>query len=287
EPTIYNLENLRAWAREARKRKRRAPIHLKVETGANRQGIAPESLGEFAAELQRAPELTPLGVSTHFANIEDTTDHTFAKLQLSRFQAALKTLERLGASPQLRHTASSAAHLVFPETRFDMIRAGIAMYGHWPSKETFLSFRHQYPNHDGRDALRPMLSFKCRIAQIKTVKKGETVGYGLSFTAERDLKIAVLPVGYFDGLDRKLSNVGHVLIGGQRARIVGRVSMNNMTVDVTELAHEKENLLEAVVTLIGVDGAERITAEMIADWTGTIQYEALARLGESLPRVVI
>lgn len=297
EPTLYNLENLRAWAdaadaaeatKAAEKQKVKAPVHLKIETGANRQGIAPADLAAFAQEVISLPQITLRGVSTHFANIEDTTDHSFARLQLKRFRQAVKTLEQHGLKPELRHTASSAAHLVFPETRFDMIRCGIALYGHWPSKETFLSFQHHYSENSGAESsgsklLRPVLSLKSRIAQIKTVKKGDTVGYGLTFCAERKLKIAILPVGYSDGLDRKLSNVGHALIGGQRVRIIGRVTMNNIVVDVTEI-HDVH--LEQVATLIGCDGDEEIRAEDIASLTGAIHYEVLARLAAHLPRLI-
>lgn len=283
EPTLYNLENLRAWADAAREQKIKAQIHLKIETGANRQGIAPADLAVFARAFADLPQLTLRGVSTHFANIEDTTDHSFARLQLKRFRQAISTLEQHGLKSELRHSASSAAHLVFPETRFDMIRCGIALYGHWPSKEAFLSFGHHYPEYNGADSLRPVLSLKSRIAQIKTVKKGDTVGYGLTFCAERKLKVAVLPVGYSDGLDRKLSNVGHALIGSQRVRIVGRVTMNNIVVDVTEV---RDVQLEQEATLIGRDGDEEIRAEDIASTTGTIHYEVLARLGAHLPRII-
>ncbi len=288
EPTLYNLENLRAWAEAAEKQKVKAAVHLKIETGANRQGIAPADLAAFAQAFIGAPHITLRGVSTHFANIEDTTDHSFARLQLKRFRRAISTLEQHGLKPELRHSASSAAHLVFPETRFDMIRCGIALYGHWPSKETFLSFQHHYSKNSkaessGPKLLKPVLSLKSRIAQIKTVKKGDTVGYGLTFRAERKLKVAILPIGYSDGLDRKLSNVGHALIGGQRVRIVGRVTMNNIVVDVTEI---RDVHLEQVATLIGSDGNEEIRAEDIASLTGTIQYEALARLGAHLPRLI-
>ncbi|MCH7878886.1 MAG: alanine racemase [candidate division Zixibacteria bacterium] len=284
EPTIYNLENLRAWAAAADKQKTTALVHLKIETGANRQGISPDELTAFVQELAGLPQIILRGVSTHFANIEDTTDRGFARLQLKRFRRALAALEQNGLKPELRHCASSAAHLVFPETRFDMIRCGIALYGHWPSKETFLSFQHRYPKLNGAGRLQPVLSLKCRIAQIKTIKKGDAVGYGLTFRAERKLKAAVLPVGYSDGLDRKLSNIGHALIGGQRVRIIGRVTMNNTVVDVTEV---RDVHIEQTATLIGVDGDEKIRAEDIASLIGTIQYEVLARLGAHLPRLIV
>lgn len=284
EPTIYNLENLSAWKKAATVQKTTAQIHLKVETGTNRQGASGAELTALLQALKRSRRLNFRGISTHFANIEDTTDHSFALAQLKRFRLAIKQCEKLGVAPEIRHTAASAAHLVMPETRFDMIRPGLAVYGHWPSKETLVSFRHANPESRNGSLLQPVLSLKSRIAQIKTIRKGETVGYGLSFQSGRKMRIAVLPLGYSDGLPRALSGLAHALVYGKRAPYLGRVSMNNIVIDISGL---RGLTLEDEVTLIGQSGSERITIEQIAAWSGTINYEALARIGGHLSRLVV
>ncbi len=284
EPTVYNLENLSAYARAAKKIGRRAYIHLKIETGTNRQGLALRDLPQFLAAFQKSPSLKLRGLSTHFANIEDTTDHTFAREQLRLFERAIATCERLGVRPEVRHTASSAAHLVFPETRYDMIRPGIALYGHWPSRETLLSFRHMSNASGAAKNLTPALSWKTRIAQIKIIEKGATVGYGLTYQAPRRTTLAILPVGYSDGYDRKLSGVAYVLVAGKRAPVRGRVSMNNIIVDITGIRGVK---LEDEAVLLGTSGEEVISAEQMALWAGTIQYEFLSRISPAIPRIVV
>jgi alanine racemase len=284
EPSIYNSENLLAWKSEASAQKKTAQIHLKIETGTNRQGASGAELVELLEILKKSRRLKFRGISTHFANIEDTTDHGFALAQLKRFKQALKLCEKYRLSPEIRHTASSAAHLVVPETRFDMIRPGIALYGHWPSRETLLSFRHAQKDKADTAPLKAVLSLKSRIAQIKTISKGETVGYGLTYRAARKSRIAVLPLGYSDGLPRALSGIAYALVNGKRAPYLGRVSMNNLVIDITGL---RGVALEDEVTLIGCSGSEEITIEQIAAWSGTINYEALARIGAHLVRVVV
>jgi len=217
------------------------------------------------------------GVATHFANIEDTTNHAFAKRQLEVFQAALEALRAAGYEVPVPHAACSAAAILFPESHFSLVRVGIASYGIWPSKETRVS-----AGHLGLDfELRPVLSWKTKVAQIKTVPAGAYVGYGCSWRAPADSRLAVLPMGYADGYDRKLSNVGHVLIGGRRAPIRGRVCMNVTIADVTHLLDVS---LEDEVVLLGTQGEEHITAETMAEWVGTIPYEVLARISPALPR---
>jgi len=284
EPNIYSLESFEALEKAAKKAKQVARVHLKIETGTNRQGLSPKELKLLGKKILTTKFVSLVGASTHFANIEDTTDHTFAYDQLSRFNRAVKILNDLGLEIPLRHTACSAAHFVAPETRFEMIRPGIALYGHWPSRETLLSFRHLHPQKIHGALLKPVLSFKTKVAQIKTVEKGETVGYGRTFQTERRTRLAVVPVGYFDGYGRGLSNLGYALINGRRAPIRGRVCMNNTTLDITGLRGIE---LEDEVTLIGKSGTEEITAELVANWCGTIQYETLARLGQNLSRIVV
>lgn len=277
--TVYNMETLDAlWRITAGRPQMIARIHVKVDTGISRQGILPEKLMEFVRSIPKGVELE--GVSTHFANIEDTTDHSYARLQLERFQKVIADLEAAGISVPVKHAACSAAAVLFPETHFDMVRAGISLYGIWSSKETLVSAGSRSDNL----ALRPVLSWKTRVAQIKTIPAGTPVSYGLTERVSRESRLAVIPVGYYDGFDRRLSSVGNVLVCGKRAKIIGRVCMNMMMADVTDIP---EAALEDEVVLIGRQGDERISVDEVAQKIGTIPYELLARLNPILPRVEV
>jgi alanine racemase len=175
----------------------------------------------------------------------------------------------------------SASAILFPDTYFDMVRAGIGMYGLWPSKETFLSCRLQK-----REPLRlePVLSWKTRIAQVKKVPKGSFIGYGCTYRVSRKSVLAVLPIGYYDGYDRGLSNSSYVLVRGKRAPLRGRVAMDFIVVDVTDIPHVE---LEDEVVLLGKDGEESIRADDLASLVGTINYEIVTRINPLIPRIVI
>jgi alanine racemase len=240
----------------------------------------PEELAAFLDALDHLPGLRTAGVSTHFANIEDTTDHRYARMQLERFQEISETVRRRRAGI-VRHCACSAAVLTMPETSFDMVRVGIGLYGLWPSKETLLSCLLE-----GREEapLRPILNWKARIAQLKTLPAGSYVGYGCTHRTARPTRLAVLPIGYSDGYDRRLSGIGHVLVRGRRASILGRVCMNIVMVDVTDVEQVE---LEDEVILIGGDDSEEIGAQHLAGLCNTISYEIVARLNPSIPRFVV
>ena len=227
-----------------------AKAHLKIETGTNRQGIAPGELRSFAEEIRKLPGLEIEGAYTHFANIEDTIDSSFAQSQMHRFHEALAILERAGIrTPQLP-TAATAGSLLYPEMDFTMVRLGIGTYGVWPSRETQLAARER-----GRTVpLQPVLQWKTRVVQLKDVNAGDYVGYGLTYRASRPMRLVVLPIGYYDGYDRKLSNSGRALIHGQPAAIIGRVAMNMTMLDVTDIGAQ----LDDEVVLIGRQGNSEI-----------------------------
>ena len=278
-PVIFNRESLEALGTVARDRGRDVLVHLKVETGTNRYGLAEDEVLEYAARIRDMPGVDLEGLSTHFANIEDTTDHGYAQRQLERFERVLSRVREAGHAVPNSHTACSAAAVLFPEAYFGMARVGIASYGLWPSKETRVSADHV----DGASmTLRPVLTWKTRVGQIKRVAQGEFVGYGCSWRAPVDTTLAVLPVGYADGYDREISNKGHVLVRGRRAPVRGRVCMNVTMVDVT---HVDGVTLEDEVVLLGSQDGERISAEEMAGWCGTISYEVVARIAQHLPRV--
>ena len=277
--TVYNPETLQSLSNlKLQNLSSAIRVHVKVDTGASRQGILPQQLLDFIRAIPPGVELE--GLCTHFANIEDTTDHSYARLQLERFQKAIADLEAAGISVPIKHTACSAAAVLFPETHFDMVRLGISLYGIWSSKETLVSAGSRSDNF----TLRPVLSWKTRVAQLKTIPAGTPVSYGLTERVSRESRMAVIPVGYFDGFDRRLSSIGNVLIRGKRAKIVGRVCMNMMMADVTDIP---EAALEDEVIFIGKQGNEQISADEVAQKSGTIAYELLARLNPLLPRIVV
>ena len=281
--TLYNLESLEALARLDRERLGGRPIrvHLKVETGTGRQGVLPGELEGFARKLQGLDGAELAGVSTHFANIEDTLNHGYAERQIAQFQQARGLLKALGLEPPLVHAACTAAGILFPETHHTLVRAGIGVYGLWPSRETYLS---ALLGHRPVPELKPVLSWKTRIAQLKTLPEGSYVGYGCTFKTTRATRLAVLPVGYADGYDRALGNTAHVLVAGKRAAVIGRVSMNMCMTDVTDIPRAG---LEEEVVLLGGSGEERISAETLATWAGTISYEVVTRISPLLERRVV
>jgi alanine racemase len=281
QPVVYNMETLERLAALASARGVQACVHVKIETGTHRQGVLERDVPAFVARIRELPSLTLAGVTSHFANIEDTTNHEFAESQIAAFTRIADAIASSYPSPFLRHSACSAAVLLFNRTHLDLTRVGISLYGLWPSKETYVScLERGKPSLD----LKPVLAWKTRIAQVKLVPEGGYVGYGCAWRATRPTKIAVLPVGYYEGYDRELSGLAHVLVRGKRAPVRGRICMNMCMVDVTDIPGAA---LEDEVILLGRQGDERITAEQLAGWAGTISYEIVARIHPSLPRVVV
>jgi alanine racemase len=278
---LSSRQVLAALAAQAERMGCALPVHVKVDTGTHRQGVPPDEAAALAREA-RDRGLLVAGVATHFANIEDTTDHTYAFQQLDRFRAAVAAVrEAVGEVPMV-HAACSAAALLFREADFSLVRVGVSLYGHWPSRETYLSWLLAH----GRDGirLRPSLSWRARVGQLKEVPAGAPIGYGLTYRPTRLTRLAVLPVGYSEGLPRTLSNRARVLIRGCTAPVAGRVCMNITMVDVTDVPGVAEG---DVATIIGADGNERVSVEELADLSGTINYEVLARLSPLLPRFTL
>jgi alanine racemase len=276
---LYRVDVAKALSGCAQKLGTTAKVHLKIETGTNRQGIAPGELQTFVEEIRKLPDLEIEGVYTHFANIEDTLDPSFAQSQLRRFQDALATLKSVGIRPAHVHASATAGSLLYPEMDFTMVRIGIGTYGVWPSRETQLAARER----GRRLALQPVLQWKTSVVQVKDVNAGDYVGYGLTYRASRPMKLVVLPIGYYDGYERKLSNSGRALIHCQPAPVIGRVAMNMTMLDVTDIGAQ----LDDEVVLIGRQGNAEIRAEELAEKIGTISYEVLARINPLIPRVVM
>lgn len=284
---VYGRETIDALASISDNFDRPINLHIKVETGNNRQGVRIDELLDFAKYIieKGAGKLHIEGLATHFANIEDTTDHSYAFQQLKIFNSAGTMLLENGINVPMMHCANSAATILFPETHLSMCRIGIASYGMWPSKETFVSY--QAKDSDGIK-LKSAFTWKSVVGQVKKVPKNEFIGYGCSFRAMRDTTMAIIPVGYYDGYDRKLSNNAHVLIRGQRAKLIGRVCMNIIMVDVSDILGVR---VEDEVVLIGEQNfdehSDAISPEEFASWIGSINYEVTTRVNERIPRVFV
>jgi alanine racemase len=278
---VSSLDVLKALKEKTGASGLKARVHLKLETGLNRLGLNGKELNEAFAILGESPGISVEGLYTHFANIEDTLCHDFAQQQLATFKKLSQEITvRLGGAPLIRHSACTAAALLFPDTYFEMVRAGIGAYGMWPSKETLITALETQKH---LLELQPVITWKSRIAQVKRVKPGDTIGYGRSYRVTRPARIAVIPTGYADGYDRALSNRGYVLIDGKEAPVLGRICMNVFMVDIT---HIPKASLEDEVVLLGRQGDGTISADTLAELIGTINYEVTTRINPLLPRVV-
>src|SRR4051812_36394598 len=268
--------------RAAGVRKLRAHVHL--DTGLGREGFMPSQLPGAVEWLAAARDVIEVaGALSHFANTEDVTEQNYAVQQLDAFDAGLEKLKSALSisAPLERHIAASAAALLMPRARMDAVRIGISLYGLWASNETRLSARAvlgQVPE------LKPALAWKCRSQLTKWLPAGSYVGYGCTYRCPADAKIAVLPMGYFDGYPRLSSGKAHVLVSGQRCPVLGRVMMNHVVIDVTRAAADDAPV---TATLLGRDGGEQITADQLAAWAQTINYEIVTRIGAHVKRVLI
>ncbi len=278
--TVYEKEQVVALEYAGAEHAKTAFIHLKVETGTARQGVLPEHLYDVLEAVGASSHVALVGVSTHFANIEDTSDTSFANRQFALFQECVGAIQNAGYQPEWIHCSNSAATILYPDTHLTLVRVGIAMYGIWPSDTVEQTVRRYNVLLD----LEPALSWKTRVAQVKSLPAGTPISYGLTEVLRKHSRVAVLPVGYWDGFDRGLSSVAEVLVSGIRCKVLGRVCMNMLMVDVSQVPQVEP---EQEVVLIGRSGRFVITAEELAERAGTISYEVLTRINPLLPRVVL
>jgi len=269
--TIRSLDVARSLVTAARRVNKIAKVWVKVDTGMHRLGLNPEEVLYFIKKLQNLPNLAVSGIFTHFAD-SDSSDLAFTRNQLASFRKVLNELEKEGIHIPITSTANSVATFKLPQSHFDLVRIGIAMYGLKPDKKFSYSL-----------GLKPVLEFKTEITQITEISKGETVGYGREFKARRPTLVATLAVGYGDGFRRAPKNWGEVLIAGQRAPLIGRVSMDQAAVDITHLKGDIRRGEEVV--LIGKSGSEELTAEGVAENLGTISYEVVTAISNRVPRI--
>jgi len=272
---LYDISTAKELSKIAVRRGKKVFVHIKTDTGLSRLGVLPDGVLSFANELKKMKGIYIEGIATHFATSDDGNDGGCFKAQLTAFRNIANVLSKNGIKNLMINGSNSASSVICGELGFDIVRAGIAIYGYHSSE-----YVKNYCKNNKIKFI-PALSFKTKVAQVKEIGKGSCVSYGCDFISKKKMKIAILPVGYYDGLDRKLGNGGYVLIKGKKAKIIGRVCMNMMVVDVSGIAGVSS---EDEVVLIGKQGGQEITADDIAKQTGTINYEVLVRLRESIAR---
>ncbi|MEI6580558.1 MAG: alanine racemase [bacterium] len=277
--SVFSIEKLKEINELAKKLKIKQEVHASVDAYLGREGFMKEELEEFFKEVKNCKNVKLTGLYAHFANIEDTNNFTHAQKQIKKYEEAIKLAEKFGFKNLQTHISATSGLLVYEKNKSlnTFVRLGIGIYGLWPSEHIKYLYKEKLE-------LKPVLSFKTKVAQVKNLPAGHTVGYGLTYMTYEPIKIAVVPIGYADGYDRGLSNIGEILIKGTKCKILGRVAMNMFVVDVT---HLKDISIEDEVVLIGKQGDKEITAEDIAKKIDTINYEVVTRLNPLLPRVIV
>jgi alanine racemase len=268
-PVIHALENAKELDRAAHGRNKTFNVHLKVDTGMGRLGFLAGEIDSWLPKIKKFKALKIEGVFSHFSHAE-SVEGSYTRQQLRLFQRVVEQLHDAGIAP-LAHLANSAATITLPAAYFDMVRPGLMLYGVYPS-----------PAMASQISLKPVLSWKTRILQLKQVPVGSSISYGQTFITQRESLIATLPMGYADGYPRLLSNRGEVLVSGKRAPVAGRVCMDLTMIDVTDI--EKIQPGDEVV-LLGRQGDAEISADEMAAWANTISYEILTSISNRVPRI--
>lgn len=281
---VYDFHRLERSVEVAKEVGQKAHIHLELETGGNRTGMEQDKLAETIDHIKEHTEHLELeGVCTHFAGIESLSNQFRIQQQKQLFDQMCQQITGAGLYPNRRHTACSAAVLAFPETVMDMVRVGTAQYGLWPSPDIYNL--HLIQKHKTTDrTLQQVLSWKTNIMHLKEISEGEYIGYGTAYQAQRDMLVAVVPLGYGNGYARSQSNKGEVIIRGQKAPIVGSINMNVFMVDVTDIEDVK---IRDEVVLIGKQGEQSISIRSFTEVTDAINNEFVSRLPTAIPRTVV
>lgn len=272
-PTITSYEQAKAFDEECKKMEQVCNVHIKADTGMGRIGFqnTQEEL-DIIAEINKLENINLFGFFTHMARA-DEVDLSYARMQLDVFHEMINELARRQITFEMIHAANSASIIQFKEAAFDVVRAGIILYGLWPSDET-----------PKLVDIRPVMSIESHVVHVKTLPEGKSISYGGTFVTDRETTVATIPVGYGDGYPRSLSNKGYVLIHGKKAPILGRVCMDQFMVDVTDISDV--NVMDKV-TLVGTDGNEKISIEDIGELSGRFNYEFACDVGKRIPRVFV
>ena len=283
---IFNLERLYAAKEAAKKAGIPARIHLELETGLNRMALQEDELKMAITFIKENPgEFVLKGVCSHFAGAESVNNYLRIQNQMKVYRSRLKMLERRGIRAGLKHIACSAAALTYPESTMDMVRFGIAQYGYWPTIETQINYLvNNKLDRKSKDPLKRVINWKSRVINVTDVEPGEFIGYGTSYLTTRKQKVAAVPVGYYHGFSRNLSNLGRVLIRGRRVPVVGLVNMNMFLVNVTSIPNVS---IGDEVVIIGKQNKMQITVASFSDMTNYLNYEVLVGIPPDIPRVVV
>jgi len=269
-PNVHNLSFAKKLSQSAQKFGKTAKIHIKIDTGMSRLGYVVgednKAVIEEIIEISKLPNIEIEGIFSHFA-CADEGDSSYTKLQLSRFMKLNEQIEKKGIKIPVKHIANSAAIMMYPETHLDMVRAGIVLYGYYPSNEV----------DKNRLPLKPVMTLKAHISLVKETPKGVGVSYGKTYITDRTTKIATVPIGYADGYLRSLSAKAKMEVGGTLCNVIGRICMDQCMIDVTNV----NNIGDEVT----VFGDCKITADDIANWMGTINYEVICLISKRVPRV--
>jgi alanine racemase len=274
-PTISSLAEARAFARAAMKLRKRAAVHVKVDTGMGRLGIEPGRAAELIAAIARMKAIRCDGIYTHYSSAEDEQD--FSRAQAAQFEEIVRELRERKLCPPMIHANNSAALLHEPSTIYNLVRPGLLMYGIAPRgvREVTISL----PKN-----IRPTLAFKCRVSFVKEIPKGTPLSYGRSFIAPRRMRVATITAGYGDGFPRAGSNRAEVLVRGKRCRVLGRITMDQALTDVSSVQTVRAG---DEVVMIGAQKSEEITATELAGWCNTVCWEVLTGITQRVPRVYI
>lgn len=284
---IFEIDRLRAAIDQARQIGKKARIHLHIETGMNRLGLDEKELTEAVSLVKEHRDLLSVdGICTHYAGAESVSNHVRVKRQIENFKSYCTFLEKEGITATWNHTACSAATLNYPETIMDMVRIGIAQYGYWPNRETYMNFLKNHADIDKvhQDPLRRVMSWKSEVMSIKSVEAGEFIGYGTTYQTSRNEQIASVPIGYSHGFKRQLTNVGIVLVNGERAPVAGLVNMNLLTIDITDIPGVSKG---DEVVIIGCQGEQEMSVASFSEMTNYLNYEVLVQIPSRLPRYIV
>ena len=276
--TVYSAEYAQELSEACEKQGVILDIHIKIDTGMSRLGfvVNEDNINRTIEEIRKIyhlPCFRPYGIFTHFAVADEKSKKSvdFTYQQFDKFKEIISALEKRGMTFKIKHCCNSAATICYPEMHMDMVRPGIITYGLSPSKEL-----------EGMIPLKPAMQLYSTITLVKEIKEGTTVSYGRIFTAEKKMKVATVAIGYADGIERELSDTAYMLVNGQKAKIVGRVCMDQLMLDVTDIEDVK---IGDIATIVGTDGENTITFEEMADIGNTVNYEKICIIGKRVPRI--
>lgn len=279
---VFDKDRLHHAQAIARRMGKQAKIHLEIETGMNRTGIQEHELKEVLSFISKADSIAFNGLCTHYAGAESIANYYRVQQQIKKFNELQEQIRDSGLVPNLHHTACSAASIRYPETQMDLARIGILQYGFFPTREVLVDYQTKHEMVD--EPLSRIISWKSQLMDVRTVKKGEFIGYGTSYLANEEMVIGLIPVGYSNGFSRSLSNQGRVLIRGQRVSVIGMVNMNMLSVDLTSVQGAEKG---DEIVLIGRQGENEISVASFGEFSDQVNYELLTRLPKDLPRVVV